>query len=199
MGAAVDAEAVVLEGDVEGVFDGGVIAVAANAGGDRFGDAEEGEALVDEMGAEVHQQAVGAAVGFLPGSLFGRGPEAVEVGLKGDDAAEGVFVEELFDCQEVAIPAAVVEGREDQTFAGGEIDEVASFGGGGGEGFIDDDVLAGVQGFFAEVEVGLVGGADDDELHRGIAEGLPGGAEDAGIGIGLPGFIAFALDDGLEP
>ena len=82
--------------------------------------------------------------------------------------------------------------------AGGEIAEFLGFGAGGGEGLVDDDVLAGEEGLFGEVEVGLVGGGDDDELDGWVGEGLFDGAEDAGGGVGFGGFVAFALDDGLE-
>ena len=40
-----------MEDDVEGVFDVGLVAVAADAGGDGGGWAEEAEGLIDEVGA----------------------------------------------------------------------------------------------------------------------------------------------------
>ena len=49
-GAAVGAEARIVEGDVEGVFDGAVVAVFADACGDGFGDTKEDEGLIDEVG-----------------------------------------------------------------------------------------------------------------------------------------------------
>ena len=63
----------VVEGDVEGVFDGGLVAVGADAGGDGLGWAEEGEGLIDEVRAEVEEHAVGGVAGLLPGGLAGRG------------------------------------------------------------------------------------------------------------------------------
>ncbi len=78
----------VVEGDVEGVLDVGVVAVAADAGSDGLGWAEEGEGLIDEVRGEVHEQAVGVAAGLFPGGLAGEGAEAVEVGLVGDEAAK---------------------------------------------------------------------------------------------------------------
>ncbi len=189
-GAAVGQQAWVMEGDVEGVFDVGLVAVAADAGGDGFGGTEEGEGLIDEMGAEVHEEAVGVVAGLLPGGLAGQGAEAVEVRLVGDEAAELASVEDFADGEEVAVPAAVVEGGEDEVAGSGEVAEFLGLGAGGGEGLVDDDVLAGEEGLFCEVEVGLVGGGDDDELDGWVAEGLFDGAEDAGGGVGFGGLVA---------
>ncbi len=49
-----------------------------------------------------------------------------------------------------------------------------------------------------EVEVRFIGGADDDEVDGGVAEGFFGGAKDAGAGVGLGGGVSGALDDGGE-
>jgi hypothetical protein len=161
-----------VEGDVEGVFDGGLVAVGADAGGDGGGRAEEGERLVDEVRAEVEEHAVGGVLGLLPGVLAGDGAEAVEVGLEGDEAADGVFSDEFFYGEEVAVPAAVVEGDDVQAFGLGERAEFEGLFAGGGEGLVDDDVLAGFEGLFGEGEVGLVGGGDDDELDGLVGEDL---------------------------
>ena len=172
-----------MEGDVEGVFDGGLVAVGADAGGDGGGWAEEGECLVDEVRAEVEEHAVGGVGGLLPGVLAGDGAEAVEVGLEGDEAADGVFGDELLDGEEVAVPAAVVEGDDVQALGFGERAEFEGLFAGGGEGLVDDDVLAGGEGLFSEGEVGLVGGGDDDERDGGVGEDLFEGAGDFDAGI----------------
>src|SRR5579875_1671221 len=48
--------AVVVEGDVGGVFDVGLVAIAADGGGEALGWAEEREALVEEVRAEVLEE-----------------------------------------------------------------------------------------------------------------------------------------------
>ncbi len=86
----------------------------ADAGGEARGGAEEGEGAIDDVRAEVEEEAGAGASGFFPGIGALLGAEAVEAGVDGDDAAEDAFGEELFDGEEVAIEAAVMEGGEDE-------------------------------------------------------------------------------------
>ena len=81
---------------------------------------------------------------------------------------------------------------------GGKGDEGAGLGGGRGEGFVDDDVLAGAEGGGGQRDVGVVGGGDDDEVEGGVGEGFFRGAKDAGRWVGFRGGGAGALDDGSE-
>ena len=104
---------VVVEDEVEGVVDVGAVAVVADGGGDARGRAEEREGLVDEVRAEVVEEAGGGAGDFFPGVGALERAVAVEAGDDLDDAAECAFGEELAEGEEVAVPAAVVEGRED--------------------------------------------------------------------------------------
>lgn len=84
------------------------LSLGAQEGGDFLRYAEEEDALIDEVGAEVVD---GAAAGFgagFPGLGTGEGGlVAVEVGGEFDDAAEGVGAEEVVQGEEVGIPAAV--------------------------------------------------------------------------------------------
>ena len=114
---------VVVEDEVEGVVDVGAVAVVADRGGDARGRAVESEGLVDEMRAEVVEEAGGGAGDFLPGVGALEGAVAVETGDDLDDAAECAFEEELAEGEEVAVPAAVVKGREDALVRFGEGDE----------------------------------------------------------------------------
>ncbi len=90
------------------------------------------------------------------------------------------------------------KGDEGEVASGGDLAELFRFGAGGGEGLVDDDVFAGEEGLFGEVEVGFVGGADDYELDGWVGEGLVGGAKDAGGRVGFGRLVAAALDDCLE-
>ena len=136
-----------MQADVKGVFDagrvGGVVAVGADGGGDGFRAAEEGDALVDEVRAEVEEEAVGGARDLFPGVRARDGTEAVEVRLKGDETAEGAGFEELSDGEEVGVPTAVVEGRGDEIAVAGEVNEGGGLLAGSGEGLVEDDVAAG--------------------------------------------------------
>jgi len=66
-------------------------------------------ALVDEVRAEIHQQAVGGAGGFLPGVLALDGAVNGRSATRSDEAAERAVGEYLLDGQEVTVPARVVE------------------------------------------------------------------------------------------
>src|SRR6185312_17285996 len=118
-GAAVHEQALsvcsgIMQRDVEGVLDGGLVAIGADAAGEGRRRAKEKERLIDQMRAEVEEHAVGWITLLLPGVLAGRGAEAIEVRLEGDEAADSVFSEQLFDGEKVAVPAAVVEWNNEQ-------------------------------------------------------------------------------------
>jgi len=59
-------------------------------------------------------------------------------------------------------------------------------------------MLAAEEGLSGESVVRLVGCGDDHELNGRVGEGLFNCAEDADAGPGLCGFVAAALDDGVE-
>ena len=148
-GSAARGEARIVEADVEGVIHqlcvGRVVAVGADAGGNGVGPAEEGDALIDEVRAEVEEEAVGGVRNLFPGVGAGQGAEAVPMGVEGDETAQGDGFEKLVDGEEVGIPAAVVEGGGDEVACVGEIDELGGLLAGGGEGLVNDDVAAGEQ------------------------------------------------------
>ena len=66
---------------------------------------------------------------------------------------------------EIAVPATIVERREQQAAFFGEIGERAGVGAGKRDGFVDDDVLARVERFFGEIKMGVVGRGDDDAIE----------------------------------
>ncbi len=151
------------------------------------------------MGAEVEEIAGGGEGFFLPGVGALEGAVAVVVGADLDDAAEGAVEEQLADGEEVAVETAVVEGDDVFAAAGGEVDELAGLGGGGGEGLVDDDVLVGEEGDAGELDVGGVGCGDDDDVDGGVGEGLAGGVDEAGGGVALGGGLCGGTgDDGVE-
>src|SRR6185312_14892258 len=121
---------------------------------------------------------------------------AIEVRLEGDEAADSVFSEQLFDGEKVAVPAAVVEWNNEQALLLGEVDDGACVGAGRREWLVDDDVLAGFERFAGESEVRLIRRGDDDELDGFIGKEIVERAVDADAGVSLRGFIALALQDG---
>lgn len=64
--------------------------------------------MVDEVGAEVVEDAVAGDLGGLPGILRrAEGLEAVKMGVERDKGAKGVGGEEALEGEEVRIPPAV--------------------------------------------------------------------------------------------
>jgi len=127
-----------------------------------FGRPEQCDTLVDEVRAEVHQQAIGGVRGFFPGVLALDRPVAVEVRLEGDEAAQRAVGKNFLDGQEIPIPAAVMEWRNDHTLRRGESDQLFGFGAGAGERLVDDNMFSGGESLFGQRVVRLVGGSDDD-------------------------------------
>jgi hypothetical protein len=168
---ALAVRAVVVEGDVEGVFDGGLVAVGADAAGDGVGRAEEGERLVDKVRAEIEEHAVGGVLCFLPGVLARDRAEAVEVRFERDEAAQHPLMQQLFYSEEVAVPAAVVERDGEQALALREAAKFERFRSGWRKGLVDDDMLAGFEHSPGQHEVGLVGSGYDYHFNGLIREG----------------------------
>ncbi len=80
----------------------------------------------------------------------------------------------------------------------GEFHEAMDGGRGGGQGLVDDDVLAGLEGAAGEGFVGVVRGGDDEEVKGRVGEGCLGGAEEACLGVLGVGGVAGPLYDGGE-
>ena len=188
-----------MQGDVEGVLDGRLVAVGAHAGGDGVGRAEERKNLVDQMRAEVEEHSVGRVFRLLPCVLARDGPEAVEVRLEGDQAADGAFLQQLADGLKVAVPAAVVEGNGQQALALGELAEFLSLLAGGGEGLVDDDVLAGFERLLGQAKWVSLGVETTTSSMDLSAKELFERALDLGCGIRLGRLVALALHDGDQP
>ena len=65
-----------------------------------------------------------------------------------------------------------MEGNGEHTLGLGELAEFEGLFAGGGEGLVDDDVLAGFEHTLGEDEVGLVGRGDHDQLDGLVGEDL---------------------------
>jgi hypothetical protein len=171
---------------------GAVIAMRLHRRGDGLRRAEQHERLVDQMRAEVEQQTAAARRVFAPALTHER-TEAVEMRFEVRDAAKLAAFHEVANGEEVAVPAAVVERREEAALLCGEIGERAGFGGGERDRLVDHHVLAGFQRASREVEVRVVGRGDDDafdvaEREQRVEVGHHGGRGEVGTGaLGLAG------------
>ena len=88
--------------------DWGAFALDANAGGKALRLAEKHESLVDQMGAEIEEQSA-AGPSILPPALQPRlRTKAIVVRLERNDPAQMPFGQNLLQCLEGAIPAAIL-------------------------------------------------------------------------------------------
>ena len=88
-----------------------------------------------------------------------------------------------------------MEGNDEQPLALCEFAEFERFNASGGEGLVDDHVLACFEGLFGQREVRLVGRGDDDQLDGIIGQQLLDRARNPGCGICFCRVVAGALHD----
>lgn len=69
-------------------------------------------------------------------------------------------------------------------------------GGGNGEWFFNEEVFAGVESLAGVVEVGVVGGVDDDEVEGGVVDEVVDGIVAGEVGVGEVGFFGGAFGNG---
>ena len=180
------------------VVDGlGPRALQGEVGVDGVGRAEEAEGLVDEVGAEVVPQATAGDRGLAP-ALADLRAEAVEAGFERQDLAERAIGDEAAQREEVGVPAAVVEHREDAAGARGETGEPLRLGQCEREGLVDDDVPAGRERPAGEVGVGVVRRGDDDEVEVGSRQDGVGVRQDRRVRQVGPHLGRVARRDGSE-
>ncbi|MGF6808701.1 hypothetical protein OKW30_003827 [Paraburkholderia sp. Clong3] len=81
------------------------------------------------------------------------------------DATQFHAREQIAHGQKIAIPAAVVKGREQLAARERDIGKRVGVGGAQRDRLVDDHVLAGFEGAAREVEVGVVGRRDHDAVE----------------------------------
>lgn len=113
---------------------------------------------------------------FLPG-LGERGAEAVPAQLGEHDLAERAAVQQLADGAEIAVPAAIVKGADQQAPRPGQRDQRLAIGKAGGKGLVDHDMLACLQRPARKRGMGVVGRSDDDQIDVRIGEQRVGGGD----------------------
>src|SRR5580658_1675132 len=113
------------------------------------------------MGSNVQQHAALGRI-FLPGAGPRNRFPAVEGRFQVNDAAHQIFTYKFIECLKVAVPTAVM--KWDQMDAAGlrKRHQLGNLGGSDCRGFIDDDTLSGFENLPRNLEVGCVGGSDDE-------------------------------------
>lgn len=187
---------------VGGLELGTTLALVEQAAVDGLGQAEEHVGLVDEVGAQVEEgaAALGDAQLALPVGR-GVGAVAVEVGVELEHAAQGARLDEVLGQQEVGVPAAVLVHADELASGLGNVGELLGLGGGGDEGLLGQDMLAGFEGLLGQVEVVVGRGGDDNDIDVGVGDEVVGGSVVLEVGVvGGGGVVGLggALDDGVQ-
>ncbi len=79
--------------------------------------------MVGEVRSKIEKQAALRGIVLPRHSSSGRGTPAVHGGFEVDEAAKEAVVQELFEGEEIAVPAAAVEGREQDVARRGQLDK----------------------------------------------------------------------------
>src|SRR5206468_8148519 len=103
----------VLHVDVKGIVHRGVFALPKGRGPDRFWFAKKDECAIDEVRAEIPEDAGNRKIRlFAPGIRLRAEPEAVEPGFVLHNRAQDAGLNQLLYRDERAIPTAVLVNRE---------------------------------------------------------------------------------------
>jgi hypothetical protein len=191
------------EGEEDVVGGGGAGAAGVDLGVDAVRAAEQRDRLVDEVGAEVEEDASGVerVRALLPPARH-LGTPAFETGLEAPHGAEGAAGDQPPDGAEVAVPAPVVVRDDRQAAHGRQRRQRAGLVGGRGDRLVHHDREAGGQRGAGEGCVLPVGRGDHDQVV-GLGR-LPqpvGAVEDPRLGIAAPhGLLPFGVpgDDGRQ-
>ena len=158
-------------------------------GGDRAGAAEQLQGLVDQMGSEIVPHP-GTWDVMLPPAVADLRPEPVEVRLEVADRADGTLSKGRADGQEVAVEAAVLEGRHRhprRRTCGQHRRRLRPVQ---GKGLLHQHRLARGDGLQGQRGVPGIGGGDHHQLHRRVGQQGVGRGHDPRTGaggLGLPG------------
>ena len=156
-----------LERDEHVVVDRRSLAAALDLGVHGTRATEQHEGLVDQVTAQVQEQAaalprVAAARASASDEIFGR--QRSKRDSKRTTSPSSPSLEEAANGEEVAVPAAVLEDREQPAGAAGLLHELASLGGGDRERLVHDHVYPGVDRGAGHRHVLAVGGGDDGDV-----------------------------------
>ena len=134
----------------------------------RLDGTKEQERLIDQMAAEVVQQAsrFTRIAAFTPTALRSWTP-AIEAGVQAEHSAELTSRRQLPNGEKVAVPAPVLEHGEEQITLARLRDQGPALGSGRGERLVDDDREPRGECGTRERDVCPVRCRDDDEIELG--------------------------------
>ena len=135
---------------------------------DRLGLAKQNQGLVDQVRTQVQQH---AAPWLFSPAITNLGAETVEVAFILGDLAQVIPIDQGLECQEVAVPTAVLKDRDRTVDLAGVDGDGARLIKGHGEGLVDDHVLAGGEGRMGLAGVQGVGRGNDHQVDLRISQG----------------------------
>ncbi len=142
-------------------------ALAGDVSSHSLGQPEQHERLVDEVRAQVVEQARSRRLGLAP-ALLDLGTEAIEMRLVVRDLAQASVLDETAHGEEVVVPATVLEHRQAPVDALGQRDQRLGLGGVQRERLVDHHMLAGLQRGARQGSMALVGRGDHHQLNGRI-------------------------------
>lgn len=86
------------------------------------------------------------------------------MGLEFHDRPKFILLDQLLDRQEIRVPSSILVYADKLPRLLGDVDELLGFRGGWDEGFLDDNVLAGLESGFGEDEVGIGRSCDYNDI-----------------------------------
>jgi len=161
----------------------------------RDGRAEQDQHLVDQVRSQIEPHPI--AFRLAP-ALSDQRTVPIKTALDGDDVAETTGRDLGLKGQEIGVPAAVLEYRNQAAGLCGQGDQTFGVGQCGGERLVDDDRLAGADGGLGLGGVQGVGSGEDDEADIRIGEDGLEVRDDAGVGIDGADVIGTAADDSVQ-
>lgn len=188
----------IVESDVEGIVGDGALALDSNVRGYGFGRTEELQCVVDEMRADVEENAGARCRLFAPSA----GPElravAVVVAFEADNATQSAGRNELLNGGKIAVEAAVLVDGDDPVLLFCETNKRDGFFERGGERLVDKNVASGSEALLRERVMRIVRSGNSDEANLANRKKLIERANDAHAGIFLGSLVTAALQDGGE-
>ena len=155
----------VVEKKIKGVVGGEAGSFDTDVRSKGEGLVEQHQGLIDEVGGEVEEHTATGCGFFTPRTRFRERAETVVSVFETNDAAEFGGRSNPAESLEIGVEAPIVVDREDAIALLGEAKDFESFGDGGGEGFIHDDVTAGFEARLGERKVRWVRRGDDHETE----------------------------------
>ena len=175
-----------------------VLAQRGNICKDGFGHTEQLHSLVYDVGTQVIGQAAPILSGFLPSIRLDKITITGEGGFKLHQMPQQAFGQYLLNCQEIAVPPAVLVNAQGQPPACGKCHKFLSFCHGGGERLLHNHMLTCFEGAAGILIMSAVRCVDDNQIQLFHSDKFLKTPHNTSVGILLPGEFLTALRNGSQ-